>query len=185
LEDSKIIELFFERSEQAIGSINSKYGTVIRKVSSNILKNVQDVEECVNDTYLQIWNIIPPQKPQKLGAFVCRIARNISLNRYYFNSADKRNNHYDIVLDELTGIIPDSTTVEAEYEAKELAAYINSFLGTLTLKDRCLFMQRYWFGCRISQIAESMDMTSHAVSVRLFRIRKKLEKYLKKEGIFA
>jgi len=185
LKDHEIVELFFERSEQAVAHLADKYGTAVRSVSSGILKDPQDVEECVNDTYLEIWNSIPPSRPQYLGAFACRVARNISLNRYHFNSARKRNGYYDAVLDELAVSIPDSTTVESECEAKELAIHINLFLGSLSRDDRYLFMQRYWLGASVSQIAQAANLTAHAVSVRLFRIRKKLNKYLAKEGIIA
>ncbi len=183
LKDQEIVELFFERSEQAIDCLTVRYGAAIRSVSSGILKDPQDVDECVNDTYLQIWNSIPPHRPQYLGAFACRIARNISLNRYDFNSAEKRNGYFDAALDELAGCIPDITEVESEYSANEIAETINSFLAGLSQSDRFLFVQRYWLGASISQLSEKSKLTEHAVSVRLFRLRKKLKKHLRKEGV--
>ncbi len=185
LNDHEIIRLFFERSEHAVACLIVKYETAIRKVASCILKDPQDVEECVNDTYLQIWNTVPPQQPKSLGAFSCRVARNIALNKYHFNSARKRNSYYDAALDELSGSIPSLTTVESEYDAKELAESINRFLRGLPPEERYLFMHRYWLGAAVSEIAKSLNVTAHAVSVRLFRIRKKLNKHLKKEGGIA
>lgn len=183
MKDQEIVELFFERSEQAIDSLTVKYGAAIRRVSSSILKDPQDVDECVNDAYLQIWNSIPPLRPRYLGAFACRIARNISLNRHDFNSASKRNSYYDAALDELADSILDTAAVESEYSAKELAESINQFLSGLSKIDRCLFVQRYWLGASISQLSEKTKLTAHAVSVHLFRIRKKLKKHLRKEGV--
>lgn len=185
MKDHEIIDLFFERSEQAITELILKYGAAIKKVASNILKNAQDAEECANDTYLQVWNLIPPQRPKYLGAYSCRIARNICLNRYDANTAEKRNSYYDAALDELEGTVPALATVESEYDAKELAGYVNRFLKGLSYDDRYLFVRRYWYADSISQIAEAMNLKPHAASVRLFRIREKLQKYLQKEGMIA
>jgi len=185
LKDHEIIDLFYERSEQAITEMTIKYGAAINKVISNILGSKQDIEECANDTYLHVWTRIPPENPQHLGAYVCRIARNVSLNRYHSNSAQKRNSHYDVALEELEGTIPALSTVESEYDAKELTAYLNLFLGRLNRDDRYLFMRRYWYGDGISEISRNMNITPHAASVRLFRIRQKLLKLLQKEGLTA
>lgn len=183
--DHEIIDLFFERSEQAISELIIKYGATIRKVVSNILRNAQDIEECTNDTYLQLWNSIPPNRPTYLGAYSCRIARNISLNRYRSNIAAKRNSYYDAALDELEQNVPALGTVESEYEMQELVVYLNRFLQSLWQDDRYLFMRRYWYGDAVSQIAKEMGISPHTASVRLFRIRKKLQKYLQKEGMIT
>ena len=185
LKDHEIIDLFFERSEQAITELIIKYGAAIRNVASNILKNVQDVEECTNDTYLQVWNRIPPARPKYLGAYSCRIVRNISLNRYYTNTAQKRNSHYDVALEELEETIPSLSTVETEYDAKELTRYLNQFLKQLSREARYLFLRRYWYGDSVTQIANALETKPHAVSVRLFRLRQKLQNYLQKEGMIA
>ena len=185
LKDHEIIALFFERSERAITELISKYGAAIKNVASNILKDPQDAEEAVSDTYLTVWNRIPPTKPKYLGAYSCRIARNLSLKRFYANTAEKRNSYYDVALDELEETIPALSTVESAYDVKELTQYLNQFLKTLSREDRCLFMRRYWFGDKIGDIAESLNMTPHKASVRLFRLRQKLQDYLKKEGMIA
>ena len=185
MKDHEIIALFFERSEWAITELISKYGAAIKNVASNILKDAQDAEETANDTYLTVWNRIPPTKPKYLAAYSCRIARNLSLKRFYANTAEKRNSYYDVALDELEKTIPALSTVESAYDAKELTGYLNQFLKNLSKEDRYLFMRRYWYGDRISDIAESLNVTPHKASVRLFRLRQKLQDYLKKEGMIA
>jgi len=183
LKDQEIIALFFERSEQAIEELVNKYGGAVRNVAWNVLNNPQDVEECSNDTYLQVWNRIPPTRPGCLGAYVCRIARNLSLKRYHANTARKRNSYYDVALQELEETIPALSTVETEYDAKELTRYLNRFLQQMNPQDRYLFMRRYWFGDGVGQIAQNQGLTPHQVSVRLFRLRQKLHDYLQKEGM--
>lgn len=183
--DHEIIDLFFERSEQAITEMMRKYGAAVKAVASNILRDVQDVEECESDTYLQVWKSIPPKRPEYLGAYVCRIARNISLTRYHANTAQKRNSFYDTALEELEDTIPALATVESEYEARELRAYLNRFLQAQSRDDRYLFLRRYWYGDGIRQIAEQMGITPHTASSRLFRLRQKLQTYLQKEGMTA
>ena len=185
MKDHEIIALFFERSERAITELIGKYGAAIKNVASNILKDAQDAEEAVSDTYLTVWNRIPPASPKYLGSYSCRIARNLSLKRYYANTAEKRNSYYDVALDELEETIPALSTVESVYDAKELTRYLNQFLKDLQKEDRYLFMRRYWFGDKISDIAENLNMTPHKASVRLFRLRQKLQNYLKNEGMIA
>lgn len=131
LEDSKIIDLFFERSEQAIDELSRKYGPAVKKTAANILSDRLDVEECVNDTYLRTWDSIPPQSPNPLVSYVCIIARNLAINRYHANRAEKRNRGFDLILDEMEECIPSGVNVETELEAKELSAAINSFLYSL------------------------------------------------------
>jgi len=183
LKDHEIIGLFFERSEQAITELVIKYGSAVKNVAWNILNNPQDVEECSNDTYLSVWNRIPPTKPDYLGAFVCRIARNICLKRYHSNTAQKRNSYYDVALQELEETIPALSTVETDYDAKELSKYLNQFLRNISKDDRYLFLRRYWYGDSVSEIAQQLDIPPHTASVRLFRLRQKLQDYLQKEGM--
>lgn len=163
--------------------LSGKYGSWIRRVAANILASPQDVEECVSDTYYQLWSQIPPKRPQYLGAFACRIARNISLNRRYANTAQKRNSTYDQSLEELEQSVPALSNVETEYDAKELSQYINHFVRSLPYEERFLFVRRYWFGDSVAQIASEMNIQPHNATVRLSRLRKKLQKYLQKEGM--
>lgn len=184
MEDYKIIELFFERSEQAIIALSEKYGNLCHKIAMNILNNRLDAEECINDAYLAIWNAIPPQRPDSLQSFLCRIIRNLSIKKYHSNTALKRNSFYDIALDELETCIPSAAIVEDTCDANELAEHINRFLGTLDTENRVMFMRRYWYADSVSEIAVKFQISSHNATVRLSRIRKKLEKYLLKEGYY-
>ena len=184
MEDQEIIELFFARSEQAIAQLQNKYGKRCLKVAGNILNNRLDAEECVNDSYLAVWNTIPPQSPDPLLTYVCHIVRNLSIKRYHANSARKRNSHYDIALDELEECIQTEETVENEIAVKELAEAINQFLGTLSKENRMMFVRRYWFSDSIEDIARMFRISSRNVSLRLVRMRKGLKKYLEREGIW-
>ena len=183
LDDSKIIELFFERSEQAIIELSKKYGSVCMKVADNILNNKSDSEECVNDAYLGTWNTIPPQKPNPLLSYVCRIVRNLALKKYHANTAAKRNSVYDVALDELEYCFPASASVEEEYSANEVAHLIDAFLETLDEESQVMFVRRYWYSDSVSDIARLLHISAHKVSDRLYRIREKLRKYLIQKGV--
>ena len=183
MEDSKIIELFFERREQAIIELSNKYGPICYKVADNILNVRLDSEECVNDAYLAVWNTIPPQKPDPLLSYVCRIVRNLALKKYYNNTAQKRNSIYDVALDEIADCIPASFSVEDEVAAREVSGLIDRFLETLDRQSRILFIRRYWHADSIEDLAALFHKSKHYISVRLSRIRKDLEQHLKKEGV--
>ena len=185
MEDSRIISLFYERSEQAVEELDRKYGVVVRKTASNILRDRLDVEECMNDAYLRVWNSIPPQNPNPLISYVCKIARNLALDRYRANTAEKRNSGFDLVLDELEECIPSSMNVETEYEAKELTATVNRYLAALSREDRVLFVRRYWYGDSVADLAAETGSNVNRTSVRLFRLRNKLKQSLMKEGFSA
>lgn len=185
MEDEKIIELFFERSEQAIKELDLKYGKVCHNVSYNILHNRQDAEECVNDAYLGTWNAIPPQRPNPLLTFLCKIVRNLSVMRHHANTAMKRNSTYDVALDELEDCLASPMTVEKEYEMNELTHIIDSFLETLSQENRVIFMRRYWFSDTYKQIAERVGISENHVSVRLTRIRKQMKKYLTEREVLV
>ena len=183
MKDSKIIELFYERSEQAIVELSKKYGDICYRIAANILKNDADAEECVNDTYLGAWNTIPPQRPDPLQAYICRIARNVSIKRYHQNTAQKRNSYYDVALDELEDCLSCSTDVQDEIHADALAALFDDFLDSLDQTNRVMFVRRYWFSDPISEIAAQFHLSNHAVTVRLSRTREKLRQYLCKKGV--
>ena len=170
MDDTKIIELFFQRDQQAIRELDAKYGKVCHSLSFNIVNNRQDAEECVNDAYLGAWNAIPPAKPDPLLTYLCKMVRNISLNAYY--------SRYTVAMEEIEACIAAPDMVEAEIEARELARIIESFLDMLTPEDRVIFLRRYWFADRCGDIAEKVGLTEKNISVRLTRIREKLRKYL-------
>lgn len=183
MEDQQIIELFWKRSELAISELAGKYGKLLKSVSYNILQNEQDAEECVNDAFLAVWNAIPPEKPEFLQAYVCRIVRNLSLKKYRFHMAQKRNSYYDVILEEVADCLESSVKTEEEILARELTGCVNEFLGTLKEKDRVMFVQRYWYGLSAAQIGEHVNMSQNAVTVHLHRIRRKLKIYLRKRGL--
>ncbi|MCI8353922.1 MAG: RNA polymerase sigma factor [Lachnospiraceae bacterium] len=185
IEDGKIIELFFRRSEQAIRELDEKYGKVCRKLSHNIVNNRQDAEECVNDAYLGAWNAIPPAKPSPLLTYICKIVRNISLKTYWRKEASKRRSTYTIAMEEIEACIADPNTVEIEIEVRELARIIESFLDTLTTENRVIFMRRYWFSDSCKDIAEFVGLSEKNISVRLTRIRKKMKDYLAEREVFV
>jgi len=184
-EDEKIIEMFFERSEQGIRELDKKYGKFLHKISQNIVNDLQDAEECVNDAYLGVWNAIPPTRPDPLLTYVCKIVRNISLKIYYRKEAAKRNSTYTIAMEEIEACIADQNTVEAEIEARELARIIESFLDTLTVENRIIFMRRYWFSDSYKSIAELVGLSEKNISVRLTRIREKMKQYLIEREVFV
>lgn len=142
MEDAKIIELFFERSEQAIAEFSYKYGGVCRKIAYNILNNFQDAEECVNDTYLGAWNSIPPQNPNPLVTYICKITRNIALKKYRYNTAKRRNGFYDISLSELEESIPSVPRGVSSCTEEELTKTIEKYLDTLDRKSRVMGKKR-------------------------------------------
>ena len=185
MEDERIIELFFERSEQAIGELDDKYGKVFHSLSFRILSNHQDAEECVNDAYLATWNAIPPAKPHPLLAFVCKIVRNISLKRYEKNTAAKRNSYYDVAMEELEDCLASSITIEKEIAECELTEIIESFLDSLPKENRVIFLRRYWFSDTYADIAKQVGLTEKNVSVRLTRIRKQLREYLMEREVLV
>lgn len=184
MDDSRIIELFFARSEQAITELSHKYGAVCRRVAENILNDRLDAEECLNDAYLAVWNAIPPQRPDPLLSYVCRIVRNQALKRYQWNTAQKRCSVYDAALEEIAECVPSAVSVEQAVEAGEAARAVNRFLETLDRESRILFVRRCWHADSIGELAELFHLSEHAVSVRLSRIRKALRKRLEEEGIF-
>lgn len=185
MEDEAIIELFFARSERAIKELDLKYGKVCRKISSNILQSTQDAEECINDAYLGVWNTIPPERPNPLLAFLCKIVRNLSIMRYHRNTAIKRNSYYDVAIEELESCLASPVTVEKEVEISELTHIIDSFLETLSQENRVIFMRRYWFSDTYTDIAERVGLTEKNVSVRLTRIRKQMRDYLAEREVLV
>ncbi len=182
--DEEIIELFFARSEQALKELETKYGKMCLQTSYNILGNHSDAEECVNDSYLGVWNAIPPTRPDPLLTYVLKIVRNVSLNRYHKNQAQKRNSSYDLAVDELADFLASPDSVESVMEANELTAVIEQFLESLNSRNRVIFLRRYWFFDTYEQIATKVGLSEKNVSVRLTRLRKQLKDYLEERGNF-
>ncbi len=184
MEDQLIIKLFFERSEDAIRELNLKYGKICKCLANKFLHNEQDSEECINDAYLAVWNTIPPQNPNPFSAYVFRIVKNTALKKYHVNTAQKRNNYYNVILEEVDEFLAVNETVESEIIAKEISRQINIFLGQIKDKDRIMFVQRYWFCYSVEEIAKTLGVSKNYVTVHLHRTREKLRDYLKSEGFY-
>lgn len=184
VDDLRIIELLFERSELGVEQISKKYGNAMFMVSYNILGSREDAEECVNDSYLNIWNSIPPTRPNSLYAFVCRVARNVSLTRYKRDKAAKRDRSGDAGLEEIADIVPSGVSISDEVEREELTNLLNTWLGKLDRDNLYIFMRRYWYMDKVSYIAENLRLTEAAVYLRLDRMKKSLYKYLIERGVF-
>jgi RNA polymerase sigma-70 factor (ECF subfamily) len=177
MNDQEIIALYFARDEQAIRETDVRYGKTCMQVSMNILRSRPDAEECVNDTYLKTWDSIPPARPASLCAFVCRIVRNLSLNRLKELTAAKRSRDLTVSFEELEACIP-MPDEESPVLAEELAA----FLKTEGEVDRVLFVGRYWFACSVEELARRTGLTKRAVHMRIFRTRERLRAYLVERG---
>ena len=182
MEDKHIVELFFNRDEQALAITQQKYGKLCYSIALNILGNREDTEECVNDTYLQAWNAIPPERPALLGAYLCRIARNLAINRYRADRREKRGaGEAAMALDELSECVADESAPIADEIV--LRDAMNDFLRTLPDLTRNVFVQRYWYVRPIADIAEEFGMTESRVKMILHRTRNRLREHLIKEGI--
>lgn len=181
MEDRKIVSLLWQRAEQALEALAKKFGAGLHRLAMNILGSHQDAEEAVSDTYLAVWNTVPPQKPDPLSAYVYRLGKNTALKKHRENTAQKRDSRYDVSLDELAGCIA-GCSLEEEWEARELGRAIDRFLTQQTTQNRIIFLRRYWFGDSVKEIAALYAMKAGAVSVRLSRLREALRDYLQKEG---
>ena len=183
MEDIEIIELYQKRSEEAIVQSDKKYGAYCFTVAYNILSDNEDSSECVNDTWLHTWNVIPPECPKKLKMFFAAITRNLSIDRLKNRSAQKRGNgELTVVLDELEECISDGKDVEEQYDAGLLTQVIENFLREISKRDRQIFVRRYFFTESAAIIAKRYGIKENAVYVSLHRTRQKLHKRLKKEG---
>lgn len=183
MEDEKIIQLYWNRDENAILATSDKYGAYCTAIAMNILGNKEDTEECVNDTFLNTWNAIPPHRPQMLATFLGKITRNLSYNRWKHNHADKRGgSKLPQVLDELSEYVSGKDNVEDTVESKELVFVLNSYLAGLSSKKRIVFVRRYWYADSITDIAARFSMTEGSVTMLLSRLRKDLHNYLIERG---
>lgn len=181
--DEGIVDLYWDRNEAAITETDLKYGRYCFSISYNILSNKEDSDECVNDTYNAAWNSMPPQRPVILSAFLGKIVRNISLNRYKELNAQKRGgNQMELILDELGEIASDMPGPDDRVIQTQLVKAINEFLAGLSAEKRIMFVRRYWYADDIGAIAKRMGMSANNVSVEIRRIRLKLRGYLIERG---
>jgi len=186
LEDEKIIELYFERKESAILETAEKYGNYLYKIAFNILSDNEDSEESVNDTYMSAWNVIPPEKPNIFSAFLSKITRYISLNRYRAGKAEKRGGgEIDAAFEEIEECVPDKSNIYDEIETKELAEIISDYLKKLPETERKIFVCRYYYLDSLSDISKQFGFSQSKVASMLHRTRKKILSHLEKEGVLG
>lgn len=182
MEDKEIVKLYLERDENAIAETDSKYGRLCRSMARNILTTEADAEECVNDTYLQAWNSIPPQQPKNFGAWLGRVVRNTALNLWKKNHRQKRYAGMNLLFQELEDCLPSSADVESALTEKELTAALNRWLSSLGKQDRILFVRRYWYGESVKDLAAACGFTPKKLAKHMYTLRQNLKKFLVKEG---
>lgn len=184
MNDPEIISLYFQRSEQAIAQTDLKYGRYCYTIAWNVLRDDGDTQECVNDTWLDTWNAIPPAKPFSLKAFVGRITRNNALNRYEGRNAAKRGGgEVPLCLDELAECVSGKDEIGSREDYEHLVTCINDFLSGIKKEQRILFVRRYFYESSVREIADEQGISENNVKVTLSRLRGKLKEYLEKEGI--
>lgn len=183
MEDIQIIDLFFQRSEQAITYVREKYNGLCFSIARRILPDDRDVDECLGDVLLKVWNSIPPERPDSLTAYLSRITRNTALDRYAYNHAEKRSTALTDAYEELEACLPSSFHVEQTVQAKEFRCFINHFLEKQSPQNRIYFVRRYWYGESIADIATFFRVSEEKVKSSLFRTRNRLKSAMEKEGI--
>lgn len=183
MEDTAIIQLFFQRAEQAIVEVQQKYGSFCRTVAMNLLQQKEDAEECVNDTWQAAWQRIPPENPRMLGAFLGRITRNLAISRFRKNTAQMRSEGLTVLLSELEHCVPSGQSTEEAVDSILLGDYISKWLETLSADDRALFLRRYWFGESLRELSREVGTGEGHLAQKLYRLRLQLKKALEKEGV--
>ena len=183
LEEKSILGLYFAREEQAIRETDRKFGNLCRRIAWNILGCREDVEECVNDTWLAVWTRIPPERPDCLGAYLGRIVRNLAVSRYRKKHTQKRYMPIEVLLSELEECIPDSKRLEDEIDGRLLTAYIRDWLDTLPKEDRVLFVRRYWYGDSVQTLAAEFFRSGAQMAQKMLSLRRKLKIYLEAKGV--
>ena len=184
MEDRQIVDLYWARSEKAISETSEKYGRYCYSIANSILHNHEDSEECVNDTWLRAWNAMPDERPDNLSAFLAKITRNLSLNRWERLSAQKRGaGQLPLSLEELSDCIPAANDTERIVDDITLTDILNRFLSSLSAEKRKVFMRRYWYMSSIAEIAADFSISESKVKMSLLRSRKELKQLLEKEGV--
>ena len=186
MEDSEIIDMYWAREERALSETDTKYGGYCRSIAHNILKNREDSEECVSDTWLHAWNAMPPQRPSILSSFLGRITRNLSFDRCRRQNAEKRGGGtLPLALDELSECVAAPGRVEQALEAQELAEAIARVLRAPPARERSTLLRRYWYVDSVQDIAARYALRENTAKSILFRTREKLRRYLAGEGIIV
>ena len=182
MEDHKIVDLYWARDEQGIAESDRKYGKILRSLSFSLLSSHEDAEECVNDTYLDAWNAMPTARPTYLGAFLSKITRRISIDRFRADHRQKRGG-MGMILEELSDCIPSPDSVEKVYESHRFTRALEAFLAAQTPQRRVIFVRRYFYSQSIEEIATSLGLSQSKVKVTLHRVREALRKELEEQDL--
>ena len=183
MEDAAIVDLYWQRDQQAIPETDRKYGRYCHAIAYNICTNHEDAEECVNDTWFRAWNLMPDKRPTILSTFLGTISRNYALDRYRSRTRQKRGGgETELALEELADCVPSRGGVEQQLEEQELEQAIDAFLSTLSASERKIFVARYWFVAPVKEIAGKLDCSPGKVKTTLYRLRGRLRAYLQEEG---
>ena len=185
MDDDQIVEMFWNRDESAIEHAAAKYSSYCHTIAMNVLSNHQDAEECVNDTWLRVWNAIPPERPKAFRAWVGKIALRLALNRWQKNHSQKRDAGLGEILQELEECIPSGQSIEQQMIASEITRIVNQWLGTLGQEDRVLFVRRYWYGDAVKKLALERGVSPGKMAKRLYVLRCKLKAALAREDILV
>ena len=184
MDDEKIVDLYWARSERAVAETDAKYGRYCRRVARNLLHNAEDVEECVNDTYMGAWSSMPTHRPVHLAPYLGKLTRWLALSRLRDENAVKRGGgELPVALDELAECVNSEFDTQKEVEMNELSLALGRLLDSLGDEERDIFLARYWYSASIAQIAASFKCTEGRVKTRLHRTRRKLANVLREEGL--
>lgn len=184
MEDSAIVDLYWQRSEQAIPETEHKYGGYCHTVAMRIVNNHEDAEECVNDTWLGAWNSMPENRPSYLAPYLAKLTRWLSLTKVKTQNRLKRGlNEITLSLEELDSELGEGTDLARQIELKELSDYLDVFLTGLPIEERKIFLARYWYAASIREIAEKSSYSESKIKSMLLRTRRKLKKALEVEGL--
>lgn len=182
MEDAWILALYENRDEGAIAATRQAYGAMCHRLALGIVTTEQDAEECVNDALMQAWNAIPPLRPRHLGAWLGTVVRNLAINRWNQEHAQRRNRAVELSLQELEDCVPDTRTPESLLEGKELTEFLNHWLTSLPREDRVLFVRRYWMGVPLKELEGHMGISHGKMAKRMYNLRQKLRQALEQEG---
>ncbi|MBQ7365434.1 MAG: sigma-70 family RNA polymerase sigma factor [Clostridia bacterium] len=184
MDDNRIIALLFERAETALDEVSRKYSRLYKGILREVVSDACDVEECANDVLLAVWNTIPPNRPNSLSSYLCKIARNIGINRFKYNTRAKRSCGYTVMLSELEDCLPAEASLDdSDAYSESIRLVLSDFIRSLDPETEILFVRRYLYLESVNELSKRFGLSENRISVKLYRARKKLKKVLEKEGI--